>query len=415
MISGNASYAGWPRVKAFNEQIYTEILPAMGHQIVYLTGADKSEYNTGVYDWNEIKVHVFSRSLSGPLIGKLRRIMPNHRLILSLFGFLRNGSIQVVQTGNWFWAFWCLIIRRLYGIAVPIVLRDSFPSKDSVIYNARHNGLRAARLRILLNSLVKKIELCTMRRLDLVLTITDLHRMNLEKQGIPKHKMKTLTNGVNCDLFDVGDDDRRDPLRGGIQGDQVVLYIGTLQRSRKIEFLLRSLSIVRSSIGRVRLILVGGRKDEIDGLRGYAEELGLLENVVFVGSVPYSEIPGYLAIADVGVSAIPPTPIFLVSSPTKVLETMGAGKPIVANREIPEQKRVVEESGGGICTRYDEGEFAEAIVHLLNNPEIAVRMGERGRDYIRSNRDYRIIAAQLERYYRELIGASRQEPISHLL
>ena len=34
----------------------------------------------------------------------------------------------------------------------------------------------------------------------------------------------------------------------------------------------------------------------------------------------------------------------------------------------PEQRQVIEDSGGGICTAYDEEQFANAIVELLEGP-----------------------------------------------
>ena len=47
---------------------------------------------------------------------------------------------------------------------------------------------------------------------------------------------------------------------------------------------------------------------------------------------------------------------------------MALGKAVVAN-DHPEQRRVIEESGAGICVPYAEQPFAAAIVRLLEDPD----------------------------------------------
>jgi len=81
---------------------------------------------------------------------------------------------------------------------------------------------------------------------------------------------------------------------------------------------------------------------------------------------------------------------------------MALGKAVVAN-DHPDQKRLIDESGGGLCVAYDEQAFAAAIVTLLNDPKMAQLMGERGRRYAIERRSYRIIADALERRLLEIV------------
>ena len=60
---------------------------------------------------------------------------------------------------------------------------------------------------------------------------------------------------------------------------------------------------------------------------------------------------------------------------------MAMGKPVVVN-DHPEQSLIIAESGAGCCVAYDEAEFAEAVVYLLQNRELAVEMGKKGREYM---------------------------------
>ena len=76
-------------------------------------------------------------------------------------------------------------------------------------------------------------------------------------------------------------------------------------------------------------------------------------------------------------------------------------KPVVAN-DIPEQKFLIEESGGGICVPYDETAFSIAILELLKDPLKASEMGSCGRSYIEKNRSNEAFADLLEDIYAKL-------------
>jgi glycosyltransferase involved in cell wall biosynthesis len=102
-----------------------------------------------------------------------------------------------------------------------------------------------------------------------------------------------------------------------------------------------------------------------------------------------------VAQADVCLSPLYPTPILNAGSPTKLIEYMGMGKAVVAN-DHPEQKLVLAQSGGGLCVPYDEDAFAEAVLYLLDRPQVAADMGRRGRAYVELHRDYEVIATQVE-------------------
>jgi glycosyltransferase involved in cell wall biosynthesis len=124
--------------------------------------------------------------------------------------------------------------------------------------------------------------------------------------------------------------------------------------------------------------------------------------VVFVGQLPQPEALQYVVEADICASPFYPTPILRSTSPTKLVEYMALGKAVVAN-DHPEQKRLIEESGGGLCVAYDEQAFADAIATLLQNPKTAQLMGERGRRYAIEHRSYTVIADALEKRMLDLI------------
>lgn len=176
------------------------------------------------------------------------------------------------------------------------------------------------------------------------------------------------------------------------------MYLGAITRVRRLDFLVRVLARVRQQIADAKLYIVGRGDDPADErlLVEEALRLGVSDAMTLVGQLPQPEALRYVREADVCVSPFYPTPILNSTSPTKLVEYMAMGKAVVAN-DHPEQRLVLDQSGAGYCVPWDEDEFARAIVKLMNSPEQARAMGERGRQYVLEHRGYRAIATVVER------------------
>jgi glycosyltransferase involved in cell wall biosynthesis len=170
--------------------------------------------------------------------------------------------------------------------------------------------------------------------------------------------------------------------------------------------LVQVLAAVKQEVPDVKLYVVGSGDDPRDEQEVIAEaiRLGVKESLVMVGRLPQQAALRYVLDADVCLSPFFPTPILNSTSPTKLIEYMAMGKAVVAN-DHPEQRLVIEQSGGGFCVPYDADAFAGAVLSLLRSPELARTMGERGRQYATAHRDYGSIADAVER---ELLSVAQR-------
>ena len=189
-----------------------------------------------------------------------------------------------------------------------------------------------------------------------------------------------------------------------------IIYCGSPGKSRELDFLIDAFALVKGKYDNVKLFFLGdvlGVKDQrfghIEYLLAKADMYGIREDVVFLGQVPYEEVPGYLLGADIGVSPIPPKRFFRISSPSKCIEYLSLGLPVIANDEILDQYDVLEKSGGGFAVPYEPKEFAQALLFLLENEEIRKEMGARGKVWVEQNRTYRELAKKLEQEYLALL------------
>jgi glycosyltransferase involved in cell wall biosynthesis len=110
--------------------------------------------------------------------------------------------------------------------------------------------------------------------------------------------------------------------------------------------------------------------------------------------------------ADVALSPFFPTPILLSTSPTKLVEYLSLGLPVIAN-DHPEQRLVLRQSRGGICVPWGSRHFARAVAWLARlNSEQRRKIGARGRQWVKENRSYERIATMLEEKYLALLSSA---------
>jgi glycosyltransferase involved in cell wall biosynthesis len=231
-------------------------------------------------------------------------------------------------------------------------------------------------------------------------------RQDISAEGIPLEKMTAIPMGVAASMFTAPDlANARKILPSGVP---CLLYLGTLDKVRRMDFLIRTFGLVKTAVPTARLYIVGTGVDPSDEtlLKNEVARLGLNSSVVFVGQLPQPEALRYVQEADVCASPFYPTPVLRSASPTKLVEYMAMAKPVVAN-DHPEQRRVLDASGGGHCVPYEEHAFADAVVSLMRNPDAARLMGQRGRRYVSEHRGYGVIADEVERSLQRIIGGAR--------
>jgi glycosyltransferase involved in cell wall biosynthesis len=319
-----------------------------------------------------------------------------------LFSRLRRGRYDAVEVKDKFLSgIFAVIASRLFRTRFIYWLSYPFPefyllrAKDGTarypfLYRIRGAGFRVLLYRLLLPAA------------DHVFVQSEQMRTDIAAEGIPAEKMTAVPMGVRADLCEMAEPSaQRKLIAANVPS---ILYLGALDKVRRLDFLIRALGRVLLSIPAARLYLVGRGDDPADEafLESEVSRLGLQSSVIFVGQLPQAEALQLVREADVCVSPLYPTPIMRASSPTKVVEYMAMGKPVVAN-DLPEQKHVIEESGAGYCVPYAEQAFADAIVRLLEDPEGARSMGQRGRRYVLAHRTYGAIASVVEQKFLDIV------------
>jgi glycosyltransferase involved in cell wall biosynthesis len=227
-------------------------------------------------------------------------------------------------------------------------------------------------------------------------------REDLMARGIPKPKMTPVVMGVDLELSRPA---RIAPAQDPrLHGKRVLIYLGTLARGRRLEVLLQMLKILRQQFPDVLLLMVGEAEDELQErwLRQQARELGVADATIWTGWLPIEEGWKYVRAAQVGLAPFPRGPLLDSASPTKVIECLALGVPVVAN-DNPDQERTLREGGGGLCVPLTAHDFARAVSRLLVDESLRRAMAESGQAYVRATRGYDGLANLVADKYAELL------------
>lgn len=385
----------YPCSHAMLETVYTQILPRRGHRVTWvMPSGDRHPISRWeLARWNDSAVYVIEGDGRDGSSANLRhRFTTQNRAAQEI---LRREHIDLVQVRvDWVGGLAALALKRRWKI--PFVYQVSFPRPEATMLKGgsrRYLGL-----------LEKRMERFLIDRADLVLPISEWMMTQFVNQGVPAQKMVSFPLGADTTFCpeDYNGGKLRHQL--GLDAQPTVIYFGAMDRVRHLEFLLRVIAKVAQRVPDVKLLMVGDSEGaaDLDWLKQKAREEGVNERTIFTGRVPRSQVPEYIAAANVSVSPIVPLPIYVISSPTKAVESMGMATPVVGN-DIPEQKFLLTESRGGICTDYDETSFANAMVWLLQHPSEAKAMGQAGRRYIEKHRSYEVLATRVEDAYEKLV------------
>jgi glycosyltransferase involved in cell wall biosynthesis len=371
------------------------------HQIEFVLQSEKNCRKPYVTKWSDSTVYVGGMDCNTSFPSRVRKNI--YRLLNDLKCIkliLNPNNCGIVIKDKFFTASILALFTKLFK--KKFVFWLSFPFPESEIYSARnklvkypfiflHRGLF---FKLLLYRLLLPLA-------QHVFVQSEQMKKDVQVNGVEFSKITAVPMCVEIEDFE----NDRYSKNIDFGNEPKIIYLGAMDRIRRIDFILRVFKLVLLKKGNAKLLLVGrSEKPEDESfLEKEAERLGIQNSVVFTGFLPRQKALEYLREADVCLSPFNPIPVLKSTSPTKLVEYMAMGKPVVANQH-PEQSQLINESGCGICVPYKEKKFSEAVIYLLNNPEKSALMGLRGRRYVQKNRIYAAMSSLVDNRLRDVFS-----------
>lgn len=214
-----------------------------------------------------------------------------------------------------------------------------------------------------------------------------------------------IPNGIDVEHF--GADGP--PVDAFKDGKLNILFVGRLENRKGLSYLLQAFSQVKKERPDTRLIVAGPGvrlRRKYDRL---IDKLGL-EDVVFTGYVPYSDLPMYYRTADIFCAPATGKESFGIV----LLEGMAAGKPIVASN-IEGYSSVVDDGEQGLLVPPKDGiGLARALLELLGDASRREEMGAKGRAKAQGY-GWGRVARMVQSYYLEVMASSGKGNVTELV
>jgi len=224
---------------------------------------------------------------------------------------------------------------------------------------------------------------------------------------LPEASIEVIPNGVDLDAFacPAGERDAARARLGLAAQDKLILSVGALKPRKGFDTLLEAFAIVRSSAPGARLLLVGS--GDPAPYRDLARRLGVAEAVRFLADVPEDELRRLYHAADL--FALLPREL-----PTGEMEGFGlvyleaaaCAKPSVGTRSGGVSEAVIDGHTGLLVDPGQPEEAARALLALLNDEDLARRLGENGRRHAEEHA-WEKIAARYAALYETVLRNAR--------
>lgn len=388
----------YPSDHSFLEGVMERRLTRLGHEILWVMQSATRTVEIEEKKWEYSKCLVLPNpeklgmvAFFNNYIQALRSLRKVKKRLIAFspdIVFVRNEPIYLT-----------FALKLAGSLKLPTLFQLSHLKEEDAIERLSNTRGKAKVIYWLKGNIGRVLRNSNITRCDHVLPISDMMKEYLTTIiGVPAGKMTSVPLGVEPTVLVEGNKER--------VAKKYLLYVGTMAKARRLDVLINAFEIVSSSHPDFMLIMLGGGgepkgRDEL--IKYVVGKKNLKERIIFISQVPRSEVPYYIKNATLAFSAIPEEGVMRMLSPTKLMEYMQWGCPVIATEGIPEQEKIIRESGGGLLVNFDERAIAEATQYMLDNPELARSMGEKAKQYIMTKRNYDKMVYEVEQIFKNVI------------
>jgi glycosyltransferase involved in cell wall biosynthesis len=223
----------------------------------------------------------------------------------------------------------------------------------------------------------------------------------LRRLGLPRDRVSVVPCGVDTTLFTP-----TGPVAAR-SGRTRLLVLGRLVERKGQDDAVRALRAVPDA----ELVVVGGppadaldADPEVRRLRAIAADSGVADRLVFTGSVPRADVPGWVRSADV-VLAVPWYEPFGITP----LEAMACGRPVVATAVGGLVDTVGDGVTGELVPPRDPSRLGEVLAALLADEDRRAAYGAAGIRRARERYRWSRVVADTENVYRQVLARRLME------
>lgn len=234
------------------------------------------------------------------------------------------------------------------------------------------------------------MDAATAQRVTRVIAISSIDCEYLKRvYRIPEEKLVHVPHGVDVTHFSP-----RASEHPAVDPDRfTLLHVGRLVSRKHVDLAIEGLAMTKR--GDVELLIAGSGRHR-DRLEVRTQELGVTDQVHFLGFIPEERLPSIYASSD-AFMFLPRYEGFGLT----FLEAMASGTPVIGT-PVGGFPDMVTDGKDGQIVDHDATDVAHAINKLANNPDLATEMGVRARG-LAEGRTWDDVAVDTEAVYQAVV------------
>ena len=272
-------------------------------------------------------------------------------------------------------------------IRVPHIVHLSGDAVDQL------RGTNFHPLLVAIYAMVEKIN-CRLSHRVIVTTYNNkvIHE---ERYHLSPDRVVVIPNGANTDLFRPMNSEHAKEQVGIEKECLCVGFVGNLWVYEAVPHFIETAPIILAEKPNARFLIVGDGPMKSE-LMKYAETIGVSDEFIFTGRVPYEAVPVHIAAMDVCVVSLNTVKCGGTGISTlKLREYLACERPVVAS-DVDGTGDVVRDANAGIVvTPENIPDFAQAIIRLLKDKALREEMGKNGRKFIVENLSWDVLTKKL--------------------
>ena len=190
----------------------------------------------------------------------------------------------------------------------------------------------------------------------------------------------------------------------GISEEDIVIgYAGTLSHVEGVPILLKAFKNLHREFKNTKLIVIGvPNVDNSDDIYKLSKELDLDREIIILPPQPFEQMPNYLSAFDIACSPKKDLLINRATVPIKIYEYMSMGITTVIS-SVGETAKIASDKKDIFLFKPDDHKDLENILtQLIENPDIALNVGERARKKMVDNFSEPALKSRIELALSEL-------------
>jgi glycosyltransferase involved in cell wall biosynthesis len=228
------------------------------------------------------------------------------------------------------------------------------------------------------------------RTLSHIITVSKSARDDISRDfKIPLQRFRIIPNGINTDLFCPVPEIKR-------KRDRIIVTNSADTPLKGLDYLLKAIAEISRTRSNIRLIVVGTPKKN-GGIEKLIRKLGIGEFVTFTGRISNDEFVRQYAKAFLAV-----VPSVYEGFGLPAGEAMACGLPVVSTTGGALSEVVGD--AGILVPPADSRALAGAVTAILDNPEVAEKMGRAGYERVHKLFTWKRAAEMTVEAYRETIS-----------